>query len=400
MKLASGLRGVYRDLHTHPELSFQEHRTAGIAAAWLKDLGFEVIEGIATTGVAGVLRNGDGPTVLLRADMDALPVQEATGLGYASQVHGAMHACGHDMHVTCLLGAASDLAASRADWSGTVVTVFQPAEETVAGAKAMVADGLFERVPVPDIVLGQHVSPLPAGVIGLRPGPSFAAADALRIRLYGAGGHGSRPETTVDPVVMAAATVMRLQGIVSREVPATDMAVVTIGSVQAGTKANIIADDADLLLSIRSYDTVVRAKVLKAIERIVRSEAQASGATKEPLVELTESAPAVINDAAAVDLTRAALAGVVGAERVVDPGPITGSEDVGVLASAAGAPIVFWLLGGADPASFAGVSGVEDIASIVAGLPSNHSPLYAPAEDPTISIGAKALSAAARKWLN
>ena len=398
-ELTGRLRSIYRDLHAHPELSFQEHRTAGISARWLKDLGFEVLEGVAVTGVAGVLRNGDGPTVLLRADMDALPVREATGLGYASQVDGVMHACGHDIHVTCLLGAASELAASRADWSGTVVTVFQPAEETASGAKGMVADRLFERVPRPDVVLGQHVSPLPAGTIGLRPGPSFAAADALRITLYGAGGHGSRPEVTVDPVVMAAATVMRLQGIVAREVSATDMAVVTIGAVQAGTKNNIIPDDAELLLSIRTYDTAVRAKVLKAIERIVRAEAQASGATREPQVEQTESAPAVINDAAAVDRTRAALASVVGAERLIDPGPVTGSEDVGVLAAATGAPIVYWLLGGADPAAFAGASGPQDIVRIVAGLPSNHSPLYAPAEDPTIRIGVNALSAASREWL-
>jgi amidohydrolase len=397
--LASRLRGVYRDLHTHPELSSQEHRTAGIAAAWLKDSGFEVIEGIATTGVAGVLRNGEGPAVLLRADMDALPVQEATGLGYASQVDGVMHACGHDMHVTCLLGAASALAASRADWSGTVITVFQPAEETAAGATGMVADGLFDRVPRPDVVLGQHVAPLPAGTIGLRAGPAFAATDALRIMLYGAGGHGSRPETTVDPVVMAAATVMRLQGIVAREVSATDMAVVTIGAMRAGTKNNIIPDDAELLLSIRSYDTAVRAKVLKAIERIVHAEARASGATREPQLELMESAPAVINDTAAAARTHAVLAGVVGAGRLVDPGPVTGSEDVGVLAAAAGAPIVFWLLGGADPAAFAGASGLADIARIVAGLPSNHSPLYAPVEDPTIRIGTNALLATAREWL-
>lgn len=397
--LASRLRDLYRDLHAHPELSSQEHRTAGIAASWLKDAGFEVIEGIATTGVAGVLRNGEGPAVLLRADMDALPVTEATGLGYASQADGVMHACGHDMHVTCLLGAASELAASRADWSGTVVAVFQPAEETAAGAMGMVADGLFERVPRPDVVLGQHVSPLPAGTIGLRAGPAFAATDALRIMLFGAGGHGSRPETTVDPVVMAAATVMRLQGIVAREVSATDMAVVTIGAMRAGTKNNIIPDDAELLLSIRSYDPAVRAKVLKAIERIVHAEAQASGATREPQIELMESAPAVINDAAAVDRTRAALAGVAGAGRLVDPGPVTGSEDVGVLAAAAGAPIVFWLLGGADPAAFAGASGIADIARIVAGLPSNHSPLYAPVEDPTIRTGTNALSAAARAWL-
>ena len=367
-------------------------------AGWLKDLGFEVLEGIGMTGVAGVLRAGDGPVVLLRADMDALPVQEATGLAYASQADGLMHACGHDMHVTCLLGAASELAASRGHWSGTVVTVFQPAEETAEGAAAMVADRLFERVPQPDVVLGQHVSPIPAGTIGLRAGPAFAATDALRITLYGAGGHGSRPETTVDPVVMAAATVMRLQGIVAREVSATDMAVVTIGALRAGTKSNIIPDEAELLLSVRTSDTVVRAKVLTAIERIVRAEAQASGAAREPLVEPTESAPAVVNDAAAVDRTRRALAGVVGAARVIDPGPVTGSEDVGVLAAAAGAPLVFWLLGGADPAPFA-AAGHADIARILAGLPSNHSPLYAPAEDPTIRIGVDALSAAAREWL-
>lgn len=397
--LTDQLRSVYRDLHAHPELSFAEHRTAGIVAGWLKDLGLEVIEGIGTTGVAGVLRNGDGPTVLVRADMDALPVQEATGLTYASQADGLMHACGHDMHVTCLLGAASELAASREHWSGTVVTVFQPAEETVQGAAAMVADRLFERVPRPDVVLGQHVSPIPAGTIGLRAGPAFAAADALRVTLYGAGGHGSRPEATIDPVVMAAATVMRLQGVVAREVSATDTAVVTIGALRAGTKNNIIPDQAELLLSVRTSDTAVRAKVLKAIERIARAEAQASGAAREPLVEPTESTPAVVNDAVAVDRTRGALAGVVGAGHVIDPGLVTGSEDVGVLAAAAGVPIVFWLLGGADPAAFAGAAGPGDIARIVADLPSNHSPLYAPAEDPTIRTGVEALSAAAREWL-
>jgi len=398
-ELAGRLCDVYRDLHTHPELSFQEHRTAGIAAGWLKDLGFEVIEGLATTGVAGVLRNGEGPTVLLRADMDALPVREATGLAHASAVDGVMHACGHDMHVTCLLGAASELAASRADWSGTAVVVFQPAEELAEGAAGMVADGLFERVPRPDVVLGQHVAPIPAGVIGLRAGPAFAATDTLRVTLYGAGGHGSRPEATVDPIVLAAATVMRLQGIVAREVCATDMAVVTVGAVHAGTKDNIIPDEAELLLNIRTYDPAVRDRVLAAIERIVRAEAQASGAAREPLVEQTESAPAVVNDAAAADRTRGALAAVVGAENVIDPGPVTGSEDVGVLAAAAGAPIVFWLLGGADPAAFAGASSLQDIARIVGDLPSNHSPLYAPAEDPTIRIGVGALSAAAREWL-
>jgi hippurate hydrolase len=399
-ELIDRLRDIYQDLHSHPELSFQEHRTAGIVAGWLKDLGFDVMDGIATTGVVGVLRNGDGPTVLLRADMDALPVQEATGLPYASEVDGVMHACGHDLHVTCLLGATSELAACRGHWSGTLVVVFQPAEEKAEGAAAMVADGLFERVPQPNVVLGQHVAPIPAGMIGLRAGPAFAATDALRITLYGAGGHGSRPEATIDPVVMAAATVMRLQGIVAREVAATDMAVVTVGALNAGTKNNIIPDDAELLLSVRSYDPAVRIKVLKAIERVVRAEAQSSGATREPQVESTESAPAVVNDAAAVERTRRALASVVGAEWVIDPGPVTGSEDVGLLATAAGAPIVYWLLGGADPAAFAGASELRDVIQIVAALPSNHSPLYAPVEDPTIRIGVSALTTGAREWLD
>ncbi|GHJ47460.1 putative amidohydrolase [Catellatospora sp. TT07R-123] len=397
--LVERLHGVYRDLHAHPELSFQEQRTAGIAAAWLRECGYDVIEQIGTTGVAGVLRNGDGPTVLLRADMDALPVPEATGLDYASRTDGVMHACGHDMHVTCLLGAAATLAATRGDWSGTVTVVCQPAEETAQGAAAMVADGLFDRIPRPDVVLGQHVAPIPAGVIGLRSGPAFAATDSLRVTLYGSGGHGSRPETTVDPVVMAAATVLRLQGIVSREVSGNDMAVVTVGALTAGTKYNIIPDEAELLLSVRTYDPAVRTKVLAAIERVVRAEAQASGAATQPRIEAVESAPAVVNDVAAVDRTRAALAGVVGAERVIDPGPVTGSEDVGVLADAAGAPLVFWLLGGADPSAFAGAADPAAMARIVAELPSNHSPRYAPVEQPTISVGVAALAAAARHWL-
>lgn len=397
--LLTRLTTTYHDLHRHPELSGQEQRTAGLVAAWLRELDVEVHEGVGGTGVVGVLRRGEGPTVLLRADIDGLPVTEATGLPYASEVPGVMHACGHDVHTTSLLGAASVLAADPG-WSGTVVLAFQPAEETVSGARAMVEDGLYDRVPRPDVVLGQHVAPLPAGFLGVRAGAAFAASDSLRVTLHGRGGHGSRPDTTVDPVVMAAATVLRLQTVVSREVPGTETAVVTVGAVNAGSAANIIPDRAELLVNVRSYDEGVRARVLGAVDRIVRAEAAASGAPREPEVLATESAPAVVNDADAVARVRAALEGVVGAAHVVEPGPVTGSEDVGVLATAAGAPLVYWLLGGADPAAFAGASGLADVVRVVGSLPSNHSPHFAPVPDPTLRVGVGALVAAARAWLD
>ncbi len=359
-----------------------------------------MIEGVGGTGVVGVLRNGPGPTVALRADMDALPVAEETGLPYASTVDGVMHACGHDVHVTCLLGAATTLDAVRDTWCGTLVVVFQPAEETVSGAQAMVDDDLFARVPRPDVVLGQHVAPIPAGMLGLRSGPAFAATDSLKVTLHGTGGHGSRPESTVDPVVMAAATVLRLQTLVAREVAATDTAVLTVGALNAGTKANIIPDRAELLLNVRSYDESVRSHLLDAIGRVVRAESDASAAPRPPDVEHLQSAPAAVNDADAALRTAAALEVVVGAGRVVDPGPVTGSEDVGVLATAAGAPLVFWLLGGADPAAFAGASTPEQLMRAMAAQPSNHSPRYAPVEDPTLRVGVAALTAAARAWLD
>ncbi len=405
--MVSRLEDVYRDLHAHPELSFGERRTAAVAAAWLREWGYEVQEGVGVTGVVGVLTRGPGPAVLLRADMDALPVEEATGLPYASSARAldpdgvevpVMHACGHDMHVACLMGAAATLAEGEG-WSGTLIVLFQPAEEVARGASAMVADALFDRVPRPDVVLGQHVAPIPAGTLGLRSGPAFAATDSLRVTLTGAGGHGSRPEATVDPVVMAASTVMRLQTIVSREVAATDTAVLTVGASRAGTKANIIPEQAELLLNVRTYDPGVRATVLAAITRIVEAEARAAGAPVPPRIESIESAPAVVNDAGAVERTRGALESVVGAGRVVDPGPVTGSEDVGVLASAAQAPCVFWLLGGADPAAFAGVADVRGIHQVMASLPSNHSPSYAPLMQPTLSLGRSSLVAAALAWL-
>jgi amidohydrolase len=310
-----------------------------------------------------------------------------------------MHACGHDMHVTCLLGACHELADNRAAWSGTLLVVFQPAEELGSGAQAMIDDGLFERFGRPDIVLGQHVAPFPAGMLALRPGAAFAAADSLKITMFGRGAHGSRPEVAIDPVVMAAATVMRLQTVVSREVAGTDTAVVTIGALRAGTKENIIPDDAELLLSMRTFDPEVRATVLAAIERIVRGEAAASGAVRDPLIEPTYSFPAVVNDGPASARTEAAFTAWLGDGRVVDPGLVTGSEDVGLLASASGAPCVFWLLGGADPAPFAGAASFDDVARIVKDLPSNHSPLYAPVLEPTLGMGVAALVRAAHTWL-
>jgi amidohydrolase len=402
------LADIYRDLHAHPELSFQESRTATIVARHLDSFGYEVTTGVGGTGVVGVLRHGDGPTALLRADLDALPVEEQTGLPYASTVRGTdrhgqdvpvSHVCGHDMHVTCLLGAAEALASDRSRWRGTLLLVFQPAEELGRGAQAMLDDGLYDRFGKPDVVLGQHVSPLPAGVVSLSAGPSFAASDTLRVTMHGRGAHASRPEVAVDPVVMAAATVMRLQTVVSREVAATDTAVVTVGALRAGATENIIPDHAELQLSVRTFDPAVRETVLAAIRRIVEGEAATAGAPTPPEIENPLSFPAVINDSDAAARTRAAFEEEFGATRVVDSGPVTGSEDVGLLARASGAPCVYWLLGGADPEKFSGATDMAAIAKIVQGLPSNHSPRFAPVIEPTVSVGVAALVRAAHAWL-
>ncbi|NUT33261.1 MAG: amidohydrolase [Hamadaea sp.] len=399
------LHELYKDLHAHPELSFAETRTAGIVARELGRIGFEVTTEVGRTGVVGVLANGDGPRVLLRADFDALPVAEATGLPYASAATGVdpdgttvpvMHACGHDMHVTCLLGALELLAAARDHWTGTILAVFQPAEELGAGAEAMIDDGLFDRFGAPDVVLGQHVAPFPAGLLGLHAGPAFAASDSLRVVLTGRGGHGSRPETTVDPVVMAAYAVTRLQTVVSREIGGGETAVVTVGSLTAGTKDNIIPETAELKLNIRTYADDVRERVLTAVRRIVLAEAQASGAPAEPEFTVLHGFPAVVNDAAAVDRTRQAFAAQFGHERVIDPGPVTGSEDVGAFATESGAPCCYWLLGGADAELFAAA---EKSGTLAVDVPSNHSPNYAPVIEPTVDTGVRALIVAALTWL-
>ena len=407
--MTADLAALYQDIHEHPELAFAEHRTAALVADRLRDLGYQTTTGVGGTGVVGVMANGDGPIVLLRADMDALPVLEETGLPYASTARGSaregpdvpvMHACGHDMHVTCLLGAAAELAAGTPSWHGTLLLVFQPAEETGEGARAMIDDGLFDRFGVPAVVLGQHVSPIPAGLLGLHAGPAFAAVDALRVVLHGRGAHGSRPETSVDPVVMAAATVLRLQSIVSREVGPADSAVVTVGSLHAGTTSNTIPDQAELLLSVRTFDETVRAKTMAAIERIIRAEAAASAAPADPEIITTAAFPPVVNDPQACARLAEAFNKGVGPGLVLDPGPAHASEDIGLLATAAGAPCGYWLLGGADPAHFANVTSLADARAVVDGLPSNHSPLYAPVIEPTLRTGVTALACAARAWLS
>ncbi|GAA2996250.1 amidohydrolase [Microbacterium aurantiacum] len=399
------LEALYTDLHRHPELSFQETRTAGVVTGLLAQLGIEYEEGIGRTGIAAIIRNGDGPVVWLRADMDGLPVEERTGLAYASTARGVdpagldvpvMHACGHDMHVASLIGALERLVATKDEWSGTIVAVFQPAEEYGAGSQAMIADGVLDRFPRPDIVLGQHVTPLPAGTIGVRSGTQMAASDGLTVTLHGRGGHGSRPHATIDPVVMAAATVMRLQTIVSREVDPRDVAVVTVGSIHAGLKNNIIPAEAKLELSLRYPDDEARAKVMQKVERIVRAEAQASGAEQEPVIAVDHSLPPTINDDEATTRLSRAFDTAFGAGTVIDPGMFTGSEDVSWFAREAGVPLVFWFWGGVDPAAFRAAT---EAGTIERDIPTNHSPFFAPVLQPTLSRGVENLVVAAREFL-
>ncbi|MEY9875067.1 amidohydrolase [Streptacidiphilus sp. MAP12-33] len=399
------LAGLYRHLHQHPELSLRETRTAALLARRLREAGYEeVTEQVGVTGVVGVLRNGEGPVVMLRADIDALPVEEQTGLPYASRVRATdqdgrevpvMHACGHDMHAACLVGAATLLARSRDRWRGTLLVVFQPAEELGVGARGMVDDGMFERFARPDIVLGQHVAPLPAGFVGYGTGPVMAAADSLDITLHGRGGHGSRPESTVDPVLMAAHLVTRLQGIVAREVPPAESAVVTVGRLQAGTKDNIIPDRAELGVNIRTYTPQTRELVRSAIERLARAESAASAAVAEPDLVWSGSLPALVSDPEATSTTIAAFTAHFGAARVQTMPQVNASEDVGVFGTALGVPTVFWFWGGLDTG--------PTLAALQEGrldeLPGNHSPFFAPVVEPTLTTGVEALTVAALTWL-
>ena len=400
--IMAGLEDLYRDVHAHPELSMGEQRTAEKAAAHLARAGYEVTTGVGGTGVVGLLANGDGPTVMLRADMDALPVKEATGLPYASTATATdpdgnevpvMHACGHDMHVAWLAGVTTLLASARDAWRGTVLAVFQPAEETAQGAQAMIDDGLFERFPKPEVILGQHVMPAAAGTLGYRPGTTQAAADSLEVRMFGRGAHGSMPESSVDPVVMAAATVLRLQTIVSREVAANQAAVVTIGALQAGTKDNVIPDEALLKLNVRTFDEQVRTRVLDSIRRIVEAEAAASGAPRAPEITMTEHYPLTVNDPDRTARVAAALREQFGEAAVRElAAPVSASEDFGSFGTEWGVPSVFWYVGGTDPDVY---RRAEQAGRIADDIPTNHNARFAPVIQPTLAIGVQAMAAAA-----
>ena len=400
------LENLYRDLHTHPELSNQEHRTAAKAAEQLEWAGCEVTTGVGGTGVVGVLQNGDGPTVLLRADMDALPVKEDTGLPYASTATAkgpdghevpVMHACGHDMHVTWLSGATKLLARAPDAWHGTLISLFQPAEELGTGAQGMIDDRLFDRFPKPDVILGQHVMPPSAGEINYRPGVTQSEEDNIEVRMFGRGGHGAWPESTVDPVVMAAAAVLRLQTIVSREIAAFEPAVVTIGALQAGTKGNVIPDDAVLRINIRSFDQAVRARLLAAVKRIVTAEATASGAPQPPKFTSFDHFDLTVNDPHTATHVGDAFRDFFGADRVavlIDPLPV--SEDFGLFGQEWKVPSLFWYVGGTDPDVYRRAAAAGRIAQDV---PTNHSSKFAPVLHPTLETGIQTLATASLSYL-
>jgi hippurate hydrolase len=390
----------YRDLHAHPELPHQEHRTAANVAGRLREAGCEVHEAVGGTGVVGIIRNGDGPTVVVRADMDALPVLEQTGLPYASTAAtedgtAIMHACGHDVHVTCLLGAATLLAGATDAWSGTLVAVFQPAEETADGAKQMLADGLAALVGRADVALAQHVLPFASGRVLTRPGPTLSAADSMRITVHGRGAHGSMPQAAVDPVVLAAMIVVRLQTVVAREVAPGDTAVLTVGSVQAGTKSNVIPDHAVLQLNVRTYDEHTRTTVLDAIERIVRAECAASGSPREPEFELFDRYPLTDNDADVTGRVAEAFNEYFGDRSGTLPAQ-SASEDFSDIPNELGTPYTYWGIGGIDPDTY---RAAEQAGRLAQDIPVNHSATFAPVIQPTLDTGTQALVVAAMSWL-
>ena len=378
---------LYLDLHQHPELSFHEVETAAKLANELRQLGYEVTTGVGRTGIVGVMKNGAGPTVMLRTELDALPVTENTGLPFASTVRtkddaglevGVAHACGHDIHMAAWTGTARIMAANRAQWRGTLVLIGQPAEELVSGAKAMIADGLLTRFPRPDFAIAVHDDArLPAGIVGYHAGPILTNADALNIKIFGRGGHGARPEATVDPIVIAARTVLALQTIVSRETSPFDPAVITVGSIHGGTKHNIIPDEVQLQLTVRSFTQPVREHLLSAIDRIVKAEAAAAGAPREPLIERVQATQALVNDSALTRRVSAVLIREFGPARTKDVPPEMASEDFAEF-QLAGVPTLMLRIGAVEQNKYD--------AAMKSGtpLPSLHSSQFAPDREPTI----------------
>ena len=396
-------QALYLDFHEHPELSGHETQTAAKLAERLRAAGYEVTEHIGGTGIVAVMKSGSGPTIMLRTELDALPVEEKTGLPYASKVRAkddaghdvpVMHACGHDLHMASLLGAAEIMARSKNTWHGTLMLVGQPAEETISGAKAMIDDGFLTRFPKPDVGVALHVGNIsPAGTVGIAPGIYDANADSLRITIYGKGGHGSAPHTSIDPIVIAARTILALQTIPSREVKPGELAVVTVGYIRAGNKNNVIPDEAELGLTVRTYKAEVRKQVLAAIARITQAEAAAAGAPREPTIEHYESPNSVYNNPALAERLKATLESALGKDHVAVEEPRTGSEDYSVFVEQ-GIPSLYFSLGGADPQEFS--------AAKAAGttLPSNHSSLFAPDVDPALHTGIAAEVAVLRNLLN
>ncbi|MGE5052680.1 MAG: amidohydrolase [Acidobacteriota bacterium] len=394
---------LYLDLHEHPELSGHETETAAKLAGKLKAAGYEVTEPVGGTGVVAVLKNGTGPTIMLRTELDALPVEERTGLPHASKVHAkddagrdvaVMHACGHDAHMASLLGTAEIMARSKNTWHGTLILIGQPAEETIGGAEGMIKAGLFSRFPKPDAIVALHVgNELPAGTVSITPGIYNTNSDSVRITIYGKGGHGAAPHTTVDPIVIAARTILSLQTIASREVKPGELAIVTVGYIRAGTKNNIIPEQAEMGLTIRTYKQEIRKQVLSAISRIAKAEADAAGAPREPLVEHYEQTDAVYNEPALAERLRAPLEAALGKDHVEITGPITPSEDFSYFVEQ-GVPGFYFSLGGADPQKFAEAKAKGE------HLPSNHSSLFAPDVDPALHTGIAAEVAVLRNLLN
>nr|WP_269449230.1 amidohydrolase [Kocuria palustris] len=397
-----GQREVYIGLHAHPELSMHETRTSGIIAERLEGFGFEVQR--LGGGVVGVLANGQGPVVMNRADFDALPVEERTGLDCAStetttdedgRTVPLMHACGHDMHVAALLGAAGAMAAHQEAWSGTFIALFQPGEEIAAGARSMVDDGLTEKVPAPEVVLGQHVMTHEAGTVGTKAGPILSAGDSIEITLHGSGAHGSMPHLSVVPVVLASTIVMRLQTVVSREIPPSSFAGLTVGSIQAGSKSNIIPATATVLLNMRTYDEDVRSTMITALERIVRGECEAAGCPQEPEFRYYDQSPLTDNDDDANAKVTEALRAQFG-EAVFEQAPQTASEDFSIVPSAFGVPYTYWTVGGVSKGRLERAASSDDPADQIAP---NHSPYFYPDIDPTLESGTKAQIAAALAYL-